>query len=97
MFGHDEREDRAQNGRIIKKCVCGLYQMMGFAVRRIHTVGPSGSGVVIRCVRKVAVHLQKVLKVMSTSVYTGINKSTYRSLSVQRLSERTECIYISMD
>jgi hypothetical protein len=28
---------------------------------------------VIQCVRKVAVHLQKVLEVMSTSVYTGLN------------------------
>jgi hypothetical protein len=27
----------------------------------------------IQCVRKVAVHLQKLLKVMSTSVYTGLN------------------------
>jgi hypothetical protein len=27
----------------------------------------------IQCVRKVAVHLQKVLEVMSTSVYTGLN------------------------
>jgi hypothetical protein len=46
------------------------------------------------CVRKVAVHLQKVLEVMSTSVYTGLN----RSLSAQRLSERTvfayTCIYL---
>jgi hypothetical protein len=25
------------------------------------------------CVRKVAVHLQKLLEVMSTSVYTGLN------------------------
>jgi hypothetical protein len=28
---------------------------------------------VTQCVRKVAVHLQKVFKVMSTSVYTGLN------------------------
>jgi hypothetical protein len=27
----------------------------------------------IQCVRKVAVHLQKVLEVMSTRVYTGLN------------------------
>jgi hypothetical protein len=27
----------------------------------------------IQCVRKLAVHLQKVLEVMSTSVYTGLN------------------------
>jgi hypothetical protein len=27
----------------------------------------------IQCVRKVAVHLQKVLEVMSTSVYIGLN------------------------
>jgi hypothetical protein len=31
------------------------------------------SCVIIQCVRKVAVHLQKVLEVMSTSVYTGLN------------------------
>jgi hypothetical protein len=29
--------------------------------------------ILIECVRKVAVHLQKVLEVMSTSVYTGLN------------------------
>jgi ABC-type sugar transport system substrate-binding protein len=28
---------------------------------------------VVQCVRKVAVHLQKVLEVMSKSVYTGLN------------------------
>jgi hypothetical protein len=28
---------------------------------------------IVQCVRKVAVHLQKVLEVMSTSVYTGLN------------------------
>jgi hypothetical protein len=27
----------------------------------------------LQCVRKVAVHLQTVLEVMSTSVYTGLN------------------------
>jgi hypothetical protein len=27
----------------------------------------------VECVRKVAVHLQNVLEVMSTSVYTGLN------------------------
>jgi hypothetical protein len=27
----------------------------------------------VQCVRKVAVHLQKLLEVMSTSVYTGLN------------------------
>jgi hypothetical protein len=27
--------------------VCGLYQMMGLAIRGIHTVGPSGSDVVM--------------------------------------------------
>ena len=28
---------------------------------------------IVQCVRKVAVHLQKVLEVMSTNVYTGLN------------------------
>jgi hypothetical protein len=28
---------------------------------------------IIKCIRKVAVHLQKVLEVMSTSVYTALN------------------------
>jgi hypothetical protein len=53
--------------------------------------------IVIHCVRKVAVHLQMVLDVMSASVYKGLNfetsilttKYTYRTLSAQRLSERT--------
>jgi hypothetical protein len=27
----------------------------------------------VRCIRKVAVRLQKVLEVMSTNVYTGLN------------------------
>jgi hypothetical protein len=30
-------------------------------------------GVELQSVRKVAVHLQKLLEVMSTSVYTGLN------------------------
>jgi hypothetical protein len=29
--------------------------------------------ILIQCVRKIAVHLQKALEVMSTSVYTGLN------------------------
>jgi hypothetical protein len=44
------------------------------------------------CVRKYAVHFYKVLEVMSTSVDTNTStntKSTYRSLSAQRLSEHT--------
>ena len=41
----NELEDREANGRIIRKW-CGLYQMMGLAIRGIHTVGPSGSGAV---------------------------------------------------
>jgi hypothetical protein len=42
------------------------------------------------CVRKVAVHLWKVLEVMSTSVGTDLNRTVpYRSLSTQRLSDRT--------
>jgi hypothetical protein len=31
------------------------------------------AGNIIRCVRKVAVHLQKLLEVMSKNVYTGLN------------------------
>jgi protein gp37 len=30
--------------------------------------------IIMQCVRKVAVHLQKVLEVMSTSVYTGLTR-----------------------
>jgi hypothetical protein len=41
-------------------------------------------------VRKVAVHLWKVLEVMSTSSIQAWTKSMYRSLSAQRLSE-THC------
>jgi hypothetical protein len=33
--------------------------------------------VVVQCVRKVAVHLQKVLVVMSTSVHTGLNPMNF--------------------
>jgi hypothetical protein len=33
------------------------------------------------CVRKVAVHLQKVLEVISTSVYTGLNPFNFTTLS----------------
>jgi hypothetical protein len=40
-------------------------------------------------VRKVAVNLEKVLEVMSTSICTGLNPYRTRSLSAQRLSERT--------
>jgi len=35
-------------------------------IRRSHNI-------IIQCVRKVAAHLQKVLEVMSTSIYTGLN------------------------
>jgi hypothetical protein len=31
----------------------------------------------VQCVRKVAVHLQQVLVVMSMSVYTGVNRSNW--------------------
>jgi hypothetical protein len=43
----------------------------------------------IQCVRKVAVHLQNVLEVMSTSVDTGLNPFNFIRLSAQRFSERT--------
>jgi hypothetical protein len=38
-------------------------------------------------VRKVAVHLQMMLEVITTSVYTGLNPFAYRNLNAQRLSE----------
>jgi hypothetical protein len=41
------------------------------------------------CVRKVAFHLQKVLEVMSRSLYTGLHPFNFISLNAQRLSERT--------
>jgi hypothetical protein len=41
------------------------------------------------CIREVAVHLQKALEVISTSVDTGLNQIYVPSLSAQRLSERT--------
>jgi hypothetical protein len=34
-------------------------------------------GAIIQCVRKVSVHLQKVLEVMSTSVYTDLNSFNF--------------------
>jgi hypothetical protein len=36
----------------------------------------------IQCVRKVAVHLQNVLEVMSKSVYTGLNTFNFGSYTV---------------
>jgi hypothetical protein len=36
-----------------------------------------GGFAIIQCVRKVAVHLQKVLEVMSTSVYIGLNQTNF--------------------
>jgi len=47
FFVNDELEDREANGRIIRKCVCGLYQMWGLAIRGIHTVGPRAIDVVV--------------------------------------------------
>jgi hypothetical protein len=41
--------------------------------QRIRWLGRAVSFFYIHCVRKVAVHLQKVLKVMFTSVYSGLN------------------------
>jgi hypothetical protein len=35
-----------------------------------------------QCVRKVTMHLQKLLEVMSTSVYTGLNPFNYQKPSV---------------
>jgi hypothetical protein len=36
-------------------------------------LSPSTSLIIIQCVQKVTVHLQKVLEVMSKSVYTDLN------------------------
>jgi hypothetical protein len=48
---------------------------------------------VIQRVRKVAVHLQKVLEVMSTSVYIGLNpfnsRKTYSTSKTRFSIERT--------
>jgi hypothetical protein len=46
---------------------------------------------ILQCFQKVAMHLQKVFEVMSTSVCSGPN----RSVSAQRLSERTK--FYSLD
>jgi hypothetical protein len=52
------------------------------------------------CARKLALHLQKLLEVMSTSVDTGLNpltKSMYRSLSAQLLFENTVYVVTSQE
>jgi hypothetical protein len=40
---------------------------------------PSTCSIIIQCVQKVTVHLQKVLEVMSMSVYTGLNLFNFTS------------------
>jgi hypothetical protein len=48
----------------------------------------------IQCVRKVAVYIKKVLEVMSTSVYTGLNPFNFIRKHVLRICVRKVAVYL---
>jgi hypothetical protein len=49
---------------------------------------------VAQCVRKVAVHLKKVLEVMSTSVYTGLNPFNFTRKHFLQICVQKVAVYL---